>query len=372
MSSANDPLEDGADAEESGDRWYGLDLSKALRFYQQAYDLYGAAVRLEPAAAMYNGARLRLHVYTRYEQVAVEQLPGLSTVLYAHDPVVGGVQAVVAAHRAAWQAETAANAVTADLMFNVAVACTLAAEEGDVESGMWGVQVLAQLVLGQAEASEEERNDTAAAAFRLCAAVWEAGGGDESVTRLAQAAEGLVSNPLAEVQVALAYCGGARIQELLLLEAYWNDTLLAPLAEGYMAAGDLFQAWLDRHEKVDDATAWRGLTALDRCHKLAQTLLQERVESDKAGNSPRLGQSLVDLATVCIARADSDLQRLELALPQAAQHRAVLRRNAAAFATRAINAAKTSGGLREDAVTRQVRKQREQEARERVAAAAEP
>ncbi|KAI5964448.1 hypothetical protein KGF57_000940 [Candida theae] len=63
----NDFLEEGSLAEESGDRWLGSDVSKALRFYQKSYDAYTKSLELnwstENSDAFYNAARLLLQVY---------------------------------------------------------------------------------------------------------------------------------------------------------------------------------------------------------------------------------------------------------------------------------------------------------------------
>jgi len=58
----------GTEEEESGDRWITSDLSKALRFYQRAFDLYQKTLKMSPENldALYNASRLLFSVYTEY------------------------------------------------------------------------------------------------------------------------------------------------------------------------------------------------------------------------------------------------------------------------------------------------------------------
>lgn len=58
----------GTEEEESGDRWITSDLSKALRFYQRAFNDYIKALNLDSTHldARYNASRLLFSVYTEY------------------------------------------------------------------------------------------------------------------------------------------------------------------------------------------------------------------------------------------------------------------------------------------------------------------
>lgn len=136
-----DPLEEGTDYEESGDRWHSLDLPKALRFYQKAYGSYREAAQsqnLEIAAdALYNALRLLFHVYlsfTKGEGLDLQEMeiqPGIS-----ETSVVQGIQFIVHFHQMALQTGTPSR----DLQFNAALVMTEAIEAssgGEGENSDW-------------------------------------------------------------------------------------------------------------------------------------------------------------------------------------------------------------------------------------------
>ncbi|TID17670.1 hypothetical protein CANINC_003939, partial [Pichia inconspicua] len=54
--------------EDSGDRWFSSDISKALRFYYRAYQSYRDSLKLDPTNpdALYNLPRLKFDVYNKY------------------------------------------------------------------------------------------------------------------------------------------------------------------------------------------------------------------------------------------------------------------------------------------------------------------
>lgn len=132
-----DFIEEGAANEESGDRWLGLDLAKALRFYQKAFTNYQQAIELNNSGqellqdAYYNALRLLFQVYTQYmktDGVEVLQLVNVGEVLTGDEKsVVQEISAIVTAHEqsiAVWP-ERAPN----DLLFNTALVYTEAIED---------------------------------------------------------------------------------------------------------------------------------------------------------------------------------------------------------------------------------------------------
>ncbi|ODV86395.1 hypothetical protein CANARDRAFT_211796 [[Candida] arabinofermentans NRRL YB-2248] len=76
----------GTDEEESGDRWFASDISKALRFYQRAYGYYRTSLSLDSTSidTWYNVSRLLFSVYTQYiknEGVNLNDLENVSDAL---------------------------------------------------------------------------------------------------------------------------------------------------------------------------------------------------------------------------------------------------------------------------------------------------
>lgn len=76
---AEEFLDQGVQFEESGDRWFTSDLSKAIRFYHRAHNSYKEALKLNPilSDALYNLPRLEYEVYDKYtkdESVILDDL----------------------------------------------------------------------------------------------------------------------------------------------------------------------------------------------------------------------------------------------------------------------------------------------------------
>lgn len=129
---ADEFLEQGAVDEESGDRWLGSDLSKALRFYQKAYEQYLMAIKLSPNVTLdsyYNASRLLFHVYNQYfktDGVSIYDLVNVESAITGRDDsVIQNLSAVVSAHEKAIEVANSLNVrVPLDLLFNTALVYT--------------------------------------------------------------------------------------------------------------------------------------------------------------------------------------------------------------------------------------------------------
>lgn len=131
---AEEFLEQGAADEESGDRWFGSDVTKALRFYQKAYELYLACIRMAPGQypdSYYNAARLLFHVYNHYvsaEEVNVEALENVGNATSGNaESVMQPIAVVLRAHE---EASTFAGlSPSIDLIYNHALVHTAFLED---------------------------------------------------------------------------------------------------------------------------------------------------------------------------------------------------------------------------------------------------
>ena len=140
--STEDFMEDGAIEEESGDRWLGSDLAKALRFYQRAYTSYKTALLIPTQDrallldAHYNAARLLFHVFIQYNKTDgfnVNKLVNVGEVLTGdNSSVVQGISSIVDAHESALQIELVNPPL--DLQFNAALVYTEAIEDAETVS----------------------------------------------------------------------------------------------------------------------------------------------------------------------------------------------------------------------------------------------
>lgn len=125
---AEEFLEQGSIDEESGDRWLGSDLSKALRFYNKAYEAYLKSIEVSKFADLdsyYNSSRLLFHVYNHYTNSGIKyyQLTNIDEVLGAGNySVVQELPLIVRAHEKAIDVATnAGEKLSTDLLYNTAL-----------------------------------------------------------------------------------------------------------------------------------------------------------------------------------------------------------------------------------------------------------
>lgn len=163
-----DFIEEGAIEEESGDRWLGSDLAKALRFYQKAFSNYQQATRVQNAEnatlqdAYYNALRLLFHVHSQFAKadgVDVSQLKNVSEILTGDDTsVVQDIHHILLAHERSMEVNP--GAVPLDLFYNSALVYTEAIEEsedfGEMESMAYKAQAIIKEVLRQQIAEFQE------------------------------------------------------------------------------------------------------------------------------------------------------------------------------------------------------------------------
>lgn len=144
LSTAEDHLEQGSVDEESGDRWFGSDLSKALRFYQLAYSHYLSAIQLSEKVCVdgyYNATRLLFYVHIHYQRsngVYFELLTNVDDALKSDtSSVVRNLEFILSAYEEAVNIiKLSGNEVPADLYFNFATVITefIESEERDISS----------------------------------------------------------------------------------------------------------------------------------------------------------------------------------------------------------------------------------------------
>lgn len=174
----------------------------------------------------------------------------------------------------------------------------------------------------------------------------------------------------AEYAVARASVESLSCENLPAACAVWDSPSLPSSAECRMVAADCIDAVMQRLGISTTATAdppacWAGLTAMNTHLKQAQEILTAARKADAGGAGA--GARIAQLCKVYIARADVDLQRSQLDFGTARDHAAVLEKNARAFLTNALALARASGGLRETAGERALRRRRWCEAQVRLA-----
>ncbi|CAK9440155.1 uncharacterized protein LODBEIA_P42550 [Lodderomyces beijingensis] len=138
---AEDILEQGSLDEESGDRWLGSDVSKALRFYQKAYLSYQQCIRLSSTSnpdAYYNLCRLTLEVYLLFKNndgLDVETLENVDEVIFAQDSVVQELSQIYDLHFKCLEILQPLGDLSSDLVFNTIAVCVEALESDQSKNG---------------------------------------------------------------------------------------------------------------------------------------------------------------------------------------------------------------------------------------------
>lgn len=290
---AEDYMEIGTLEEESGDKFYGSDPSKALRFYQRAYDAY---VQSGLPEAYYNALRLLFHVHSRYqdEAVAIQDLTGVEEVFSAAVPVVQKLGAIAEAHEKAIEIHAGVpfDIEKCDLFFNTAMVYTelLEAGEGPVKRTVLRAMELLTQVAGfqthYLSASNDIRADmieTARAAFCLVVAAMEAADptDDAALATVQASGHGVESGPvtasvvaamtgpfvrdvhlfldgidtsglaLDELNIAKAYLVAATegcVQDPEQIAGIWSSAWLPNTPERYMLAADSIESFLFQRE----------------------------------------------------------------------------------------------------------------------------
>lgn len=153
-------MESAALEEDSGDRWRNSDLSKALRFYQSAFEAYLKAIDLsekqqdfsiDRVECYYNALRLLLLVYNQFqgtECIDISLLASAPEVLQAGSRcVLQDISNIIASHEKA--INVVGNDVSPDLLFNTALAYAEVVESQDDEARITEAVVRAITLLQQ-------------------------------------------------------------------------------------------------------------------------------------------------------------------------------------------------------------------------------
>lgn len=130
-----DFLEQGSFDEESGDRWLGSDLAKAIRFYQKAYTSYKRAITLDlNPDTYYNFARLLFQVYYQFDKSNGIDLSDLSNIdeVFVADSVLQPLDLILFVHEQAIACYNKINqSPSNDLLFNTAMVYIEILESGN-------------------------------------------------------------------------------------------------------------------------------------------------------------------------------------------------------------------------------------------------
>lgn len=420
-----DFYDEGVTNEESGDRWFSSDLSKAIRFYYRAHESYKKALKLEPTMidALYNLPRLEYEVYNKYikdEAVILNDLDNCAEAL--SDNKVGGlfqnISSICRCFETSLELLTISGNEVAlgwEYYFNAGMcyfeyAESLCSElsilqnlsaESELVKVVERCIFMFQKALGLMESiSNSESNDetinseTLASvcieSFRMLSAIYETLYSQNLVSIMDQFTEyyleqidflssKLLQNSLS--QDTLNALKIAKINERASRElnfdtfcSIWmSENSLNDLLEKQLIETSSFRSFIDKFETagiaIPDENKWNILSILNSKYKAINNVLRLEVdELSKRTNTENdlLSTKISLLCSVFIERADIDLERSLLDTNEALQNRQVLMTNSKNLLKNALIFSKKSGGIKESACGKLTRNKRQREAAMRL------
>lgn len=399
---AEDFCAQGADCEDSGDRWVSSDLCKALRFYHSAFLNYQKAIERDSIEAYYNSARLLFHVYMQYVKNEGVDISTLENVGDAVTDIVKPIQECILWHeRAVDVCRLNGTTPSWDLLFNMALAYCEAIElenslelvnkasdcfmlvleeqsnqirlSRDLENASSELQV-------ETDVTEETLLETLVSSYRLVQSAYEAAGGDvERVWMLDQALSGIVSacdlisqdiRITDELRLAKTSSLGYRVGTVKEVSQLWMNPEIADSPEKLMLAGDNIQFLIDTSANLSREDLWESLTAMNKLYKQSQDALQATLKSLPIAQDYMKSGLLQQICALMIARADIDLQRSSDVFfrdfEPSAKNRSILSSNCHNLLKSAVAITNQSGGLRETVSNKLMRLRRKNEAMVRL------
>lgn len=422
---AKDFYDEGVSYEESGDRWFTSDLSKAIRFYHRAHENYKQALKLDPTMmhALYNLPRLEYEVYNKYtkdDAVVTSDLTNCADAL--NDTKAGGLfQDIVSLCRSFEGSidillqSGNESSMGWDFYFNSA-SCyfeyieTLCSdptilqglsENNDLVKAVQRCIYMFEKVLSYMNYSlensieDETVNPEAVSSvciesYRMLSTVYETLYTTELISfmdnltaeyleKVDFVSNKLVQDPIPKdiiitLKIAKLNERSSRQLDYDSLVSIWNsDPELNCTIEKQLTESSSVRSFLDKFETVEisipDETKWLILTNLDNKYRGINTILCSQIdELAKSSNSENdLLSGKISLAcSVFIERADIFLERSLLKVDEAAKNRTVLQNNCKNLLKNALIFSKKTGGIRESIIGKYTRKKRQREAAMRL------
>ncbi|ANZ76808.1 BA75_03718T0 [Komagataella pastoris] len=389
----NQAIED----EESGDRWISSDLEKSLRFYQRAYNHYLSAINLDGTYfdAHYNAARLLFHVYLKFtsqEEIDLSKLETISTFETDPNSVIQPLNKILIAHQTTLNLPPPAEDLNLyiDICFNAAVLYTELIEKAfdedvDFETLFNYASTAEELFTRVLQTQLADENidietllDTIESAYKLVQTAYESTSNESQLTTVCSHFEVFVSSLDEVVSNKSADITDARMSDLTIsktsllaskcldfdsLLQLWQDPELPNNFKRFLQAADSVQNFVDTvilyGVAVNDDDKWKYLTTLNGLYKKAQELIVKETDLLKPQDAQNFSEYSILRISTLISRAEVDIERSCLNVPQAISNKEILLKNGITFLKGAINLSKESGGLKEpskDKLTRALKR----------------
>ncbi|KGK40236.1 hypothetical protein JL09_g648 [Pichia kudriavzevii] len=413
--------EQGMVFEESGDRWFSSDLSKALRFYYRAHESYKQALKLDPLlnGALYNLPRLEFEVYNKFtkdESVISDDLINCADALNSCGPegLFKDIQSLCKSFEVSinilHQAGKAEFIEWASY-FNMAMCYFEYIENmGNDPSCLQNLGLKNELILTvqrcislfdkvfchmtnvlNNNAIDETVNLEAAAvvcteSYRMLASVYETLYNADLVAVMDSITSDFITkidsfastlsidiippDTLTTLKIAKLMLNASRHQDFgQFLQVWSSENELNEILEKQLLEASSIRSFLEKYETNDIQIPleikWSVLSVMANQYRVINNKLREEItllENSKSSENDALSSKISLLCSVFIERADIDLERSLMETPDAMQHKSILFNNCKNFLKNALIFSKKSGGLRESISGKNIRKKKQREA----------
>lgn len=416
---------EGVNNEESGDRWFSSDLSKALRFYYKAYLNYKESLKLNPTNAdvLYNLPRLQYEVYGKYtkdDAVILADLDNCANALSDNSPG-GFFQNIIFICR---NFEASINtlmqsgqesSVGWDFYYNLAMAYFEYIETSMCDSSLLGNlnadshiigaiqkcifmfdKILDQTLENLNNKDENQFLELEALcglcieSYRMVSSIYES----LFTPQLLQIMDRITANfifkidemsknlleqqlepeTLINLKISKLKERAARALDYEEFIAAWDSEIdLHSNIEKQLTETSATRSFLDKFDtvgiKIEPSLRWKILSVLSSKYRIISDFLRETIKELEGSNnsdSDDLSTQICLLCAVYIERADIDLERSILDVAEAVQNQVVLQNNCKSFLKNALIFSKKSGGLKESVAGKLMRKKKQREAAMRL------
>lgn len=398
---ADEFLEEGVKQEEYADRWILSDISKSLRAYQSAVEMYRHALKLDAGLndALYNMLRLLFYVYETYKDVPSSALSSVES-CSIHEWSIDRLVKEYELH--GWvNWECAYNQVLIYMEVIEQEEITIDAIKHRLERSIQLIGDVLKVQMGELDAflrrlegcesdqgAKEEGEavmyeqvvpstviDTLITAWRVLftsippcdtiSEVKEIHKGVQGFTNDLNKCFALLGKFIGGQDPYNIRIGETELDELVLvklcfestyytdfdqLAALWNSQENQTSAR-WLAQSDVYSNLLSLVELTDEQK-WKIVSNVLQSLKSAQDALSKELEAHKASKSAQQSSVVSKIIEVLISRADNELTRAKLDCSSALQHRETLKVNATNLLKSGLNYAQGNVGLREPALDR--------------------
>lgn len=399
---AEDFYDEAVKFEDSADRFFSSDLSKALRFYNKAHQSYLKSLNIQPIPdALYNLPRLEFDIYNKYtkdDAVIISDLNQCEQIIQENillKPIDHICQRFEECSDLVGEPDPE---IGEDLWWNGAL-CWFEYVESLCESNEESTKIikafqksiqLFEKVLNIFEwkissGSVVDYNNFTRLlgdCYRLSSVTCENFSDKDSIESIsaiecyflekidtltqAYLESGISEEAAIELKLAKISERSAKILSFDELIFVWNqDTTLINNLEKKLLEGSSFRTFLDRFEGINDILKWEILGKMSVLYREIYEELRDQIsnlEKIQHSENDLLSNKIALLCSVTIERADIELERSLLNLPVAIKNIESLKNNNRNILKNAIVFSKKSGGIKESAVGKLTRAKKQREA----------